>query len=271
MNADITATIDSLARQADILVFGETHGTREVPQVLGQWLSRLENAGYGALALEVPRAEQGALRAWAQGTLGVPPQFFTHPVGDGRGNEQVLALVHAATSRGWALICFDEMVMANWRTRDQKMAENLVAEWQRCCPDQKVVGICGNLHSRLTPAPDLGERFWPSFAAQAQRLLPQRTVRSINVVFHQGQYFNLGRRSFRLPPIDAPYITTDEADGHTLTLHLPRATPVTHLAPPAHLGCWALFLLPAQVVVACLLGLQRWAHLAMRRIFRHHA
>jgi hypothetical protein len=149
----------------------------------------------------------------------------------------VLALARAAAGRGWALICFDEIVVANWRARDQKMAEQLVAEWQHCCPSLKVLCICGNLHSRITPGAGPGARFWPSFAAQTQRLLPHRPVRSVNLVFHQGRYYNLRVQQFRLPPIETAYVAADENDGHTLALHLPRATAVTHLAPPASQGC----------------------------------
>ena len=73
-------------------MFGETHGTKEVPAVLENLLPTLAKLGYGALALEVPRDEQAALTLWAKDDTAPAPRFFAKPSPDGRGNQQVLAL-----------------------------------------------------------------------------------------------------------------------------------------------------------------------------------
>jgi hypothetical protein len=65
--ADVRKSLDTLASESDVLVFGETHGTKEVPAVLEDLLPTLTKLGYGALALEVPHDEQPALARWAKG------------------------------------------------------------------------------------------------------------------------------------------------------------------------------------------------------------
>jgi hypothetical protein len=130
------------------------------------------------------------------------------------------------------------------------MAEKLLTEWEHTCPDKKVVCICGNLHSRISVSPHTRDPYWPSFAANLQILRPEIVVRSINLVFHQGAFFNLKVQKVHGQPITDAYITHDIHDGHTLSLHLPRATPVTHLGEPIHFGIFAqLSLLVQRIVV----------------------
>ncbi len=172
MNTEVIKAITTLAQQTDILIFGEVHGTQEVPQVISNLLKGLQPLGYGALGLEIPYSEQEPLRRWAIDEAHEPPQFFMHPLGDGRGNEQVLTLVRNVINSNWHVLCFDGHSISNWKERDRIMAESLLTEWARICPDEKVVCICGNLHSRLSPSSHNGDKYWPSFAANLQFLKP---------------------------------------------------------------------------------------------------
>jgi len=233
MNVEVLEAITTLAQQTDILIFGEVHGTQEVPQMISDYLEKLQPIGYGALGLEIPYPEQESLWHWAIGEVQELPRFFRHPLGDGRGNAQALALVHKAASLNWRIFCFDTGLARNWQERDRKMAENLLTEWAHTCPDKKVVCICGNLHSRISVPPRTRDPYWPSFAANLQILRSDIVVQSINIVFHQGAFFNYKVQTLNGEPITDAYITHDINDGHTLSLHLPRATPVTHLGEPS--------------------------------------
>jgi hypothetical protein len=249
MNTEVIKAVITLAEQTHILIFGEIHGTQEVPQLVSDYLERLQPLGYGALALEIPYSEAETLWRWATGETQGIPQFFSHPSGDGRGNEQVLALVRKATQLNFRVFCFDAELAGNWQERDRIMAENLLNKWEHTCPEKKVVCICGNLHSRLSPSSHTRDPYWPSFATNLQILKPDVVVQSINIVFHQGAFFNLRVQRLNNKPITDAYVTHDINDGHSLSLHLPKATPATHLTPPRRMGFFTLFfsLVPTMV------------------------
>ena len=237
--APVLQSLLDLAAGADVLLIGETHGTREVPRLVAALLDPLAALGYGGLGLEMARDQRDALAAWAAGAATPPPPFFAAPWPDGRGNAQALALTRAAAGRGYALLAFDQDVRqpANvWADRDRFMAENLLVQRAALCPQRKIIAVCGDLHSRLTPpAP---AEFWPSFAEGLRRRAPDLTVRSLAVVFGSGSFYNYGQRRLRARlagPADAPRVDRG-AGGHDLELHLPAATAASFLAPPQQPG-----------------------------------
>jgi hypothetical protein len=111
------------------------------------------------------------------------------------------------------------------------MAENLAEQWKQRCPDRKVIAMCGNLHSRLSPVPEPYAALWPSFAAVFRDRNPARAVHSVLVAFHGGSFFNNDAVQEVLEdPIPRAEWREDPVMGHTFALHLPRATPPTFLA-----------------------------------------
>ena len=226
---DVRQSLKTLAIESDVLVFGEIHGTKEVPAVVEELLPTLTEQGYRALALEVPCDEQPAVAAWAKGDTDAVPRFFANPGSDGRGNQQVLALVRRSLRPpyGWKLICFDgsdeefmrqmmerlpkdakgniadgaaklssDDMVALSVERDRAMAKNFAAEWKKLPTECKVVAVCGNLHARTAnhaPAESPMKALWPSFAEVLKRDHPQWQVRSINVQALSGEYFNEGK------------------------------------------------------------------------------
>jgi hypothetical protein len=182
-----------------------------------------------------PWAEQPSIVRWATGASPTVPPFFAASPSDGRGNQQLLALIRQTAERGWQVLCFSDdpdQGCATWIDRDRVMAENLAAQWKQYCPDRKVVGLSGNLHSRLIRtevAPDL----WPSFAAAFQQQNPQWVVRSVDLVFHGGSFFNNTLQTLHDDPLAEAELREDVRMGHSWALHLPRATAATFRVPPA--------------------------------------
>ena len=235
---DVRQTLLDLAAECDVLILGELHGTQEVPQLALGLLPDLAGLGYRGLALEIPEPAREGLASWATGATQEPPEFFTRPGEDGRGNVQALSLVKEAATQGWTPLCFDMrpgQAASRWADRDAWMAHNRDAQWRRLCPDAKVLGVCGNFHSRLTnratpdsPAYD----FWLSFAAALQAGRPEKVVHSVNVMSHEGGFFNGGRvQELTGEPLAQP-AARHPHDDHTVQVHLPRATPATFLAEP---------------------------------------
>jgi hypothetical protein len=247
LSTDVVQALIDVAVMSDVLLFGELHGTQEVPRLLVRLLDDLAAVGYRGLALEIPQDVRNMLEQWAKAESSTVPTFFAHPFADGRGNRQVLALVHQVltSEHEWHLLCFDQghdQPMNQWADRDGWMAHNLREQWHHLCPQAKIVGICGNLHSRLSLPPNRDVTYWPSFAHQLQHLSPDRTVRTVKVRFQTGSYFNLKRRrlgrfGWGLLPLPRKVAIRQSVD-HSLELILPIASPATFLAAPCngHLG-----------------------------------
>lgn len=236
--AEVRSYLLSLAAECDILLFGELHGTREVPRLIASLLPDLFALGYRGLALEIPSDQRQQIDLWRRAMASIP-RFFATPSGDGRGNAEVLALIRDA-GRAWAMLCVDAAEgepCSAWHERDASMARNLAKQRRQFCPEGKVVGICGNMHSRLEnrfPADHPMFGLWPSFAAALRDLDPQLSVRSVNIRFREGTFYNVNVRTVA-PPSEAPLPPCIEESGemgHTCDLVLPRCTPASFLAPP---------------------------------------
>ncbi len=224
----------ALAAESDLLLIGELHGTQEVPRLMLGLLPELASLGYGGLALEISVGQRDQLLRYIQGEDVPPPMFGPSNFRDGRGNMQALSLIQQAVAAGWHLLCFDVATMqsdSTWADRDRGMAQNLLDQWGQHCPRQKVFGVCGSYHSRLVPPTEPTE-FWPSFAYSFQQARPDLRVNSVKLKHQRGAFFNGEIRTFD----NGPEFSVDQAEvhpadwlGHTMDLHLPRATAVTFL------------------------------------------
>jgi hypothetical protein len=235
-----------LAGRCDLLLFGELHGTREVPGLVAGLLNKLGSLGYCGLGLEVPHDERQALADWASGKTQEPPRFYAQPSKDGRGSSEALELVKQATTLGWQVLCFDQATsqpVQGWAERDAWMAHNLLEQWAALCNGRRVAAVCGSLHARLAPAQGVGrllrkaitsgEERWPSLAARVHQRQPALALGSIDVRFAAGAYVNMGQRSiYPRPGIRTQASVRSGDPAFTLELWLPRANPATFLANP---------------------------------------
>ena len=259
------ARIEDLAASSDVLILGEFHGTREVPELVAGLLAPLNERGYRVLALEVPNDQQAPLLAWARGETDRIPDFFAKPNGDGRGNVQLLELVRAAVSPPfrWQVVCFEDaesileerfraLIQKNragesglaqmmsddsvalWRENDAAMASNLLREIESLKSTGRILAICGDLHARTKrDAKDpFASKFWPSFAGMVKQGRPAWGVSSVCVEFSSGAYFNGGKvQTIRGRPIEHAEVRSAGQTGWDLVLSLPKASPATLLSP----------------------------------------
>ena len=269
MPAKVRQSLTALASGCDVLVVGEVHGTQEVPAIVEGLLDALSKLGFRALALEAPHDEQAAIAAWATGATEAVPMFFAKPGEDGRGNEQVLALVRRALRPPyeWKLICFDatekellsqmtaylpkgaegsvteraaklsfEDIIALTVQRDALMAKYFTAEQKKLGTNERVLAICGNVHARKAnhaPAESPLRLTWPSFAAVLKQDHPHWQLRSINVQAFGGEYFNEGKvNKFNERPLANVEARRIEKGDWDWELNLPRATAATFLESP---------------------------------------
>ena len=225
-------TLLDLARDTDVLLVGDTHGTQEIPRLLAGLAPALAPLGYRALGLEMPPDEGAPLRAWADGVTDALPQFFADPSGDGRSSLQVLAMVRTLRRAGWEVFAFDgtaEHWKGTWASRDRGMAESFAAQFQTLPQWSKALALCGLGHARLRQSPGWGAERWPSCAANLAAMLGDRRIRSVNICFHGGTFYN-GLRVRKQPPQPWPWpeaagqAAPTPDDGYTLELHLQAST-----------------------------------------------
>jgi hypothetical protein len=263
LSASAERSITELAAKSDVLILGETHGTKEVPAIGETLLAPLTKLGYNVLALEVPSDHREPLTDWATGKTPILPAFFAKPNEDGRGNLQLLALIRTALSPPyrWQLICFDETEAAMQREeeeltrnvdkeslgkletalqpnflafslrRDATMASNLANQRQKVELHPKVLAICGNLHARIanhSAADSPLSALWPSFAAVLKSNHADWRINSINIRPHSGGFFNAGKvNTFGGPALDHVEAHSERDSDWSLELGLPHGTPAT--------------------------------------------
>jgi hypothetical protein len=148
--------IKELADRSDVLILGESHGSKEVPEIVAALLPALSKMGYQVLALEVPSDQQAALTDWATGKTQTLPSFYAKPMrNDGRANQQMLSLIRMALSPPyrWKLICFD----VSQGDEPFTSSQHLIEEYVKKAGDQ-AVDKDGTIH--LEKESDLTIAIW---------------------------------------------------------------------------------------------------------------
>lgn len=237
--------VETLVRESGdrrLVVLGEMHGTREVPQLAGDLVEHWSKAGPVLLALEIPAGEHVALRDAVAGhgtAAAIAPlrgrSWWQMPAtdNDGRRSEDVLALVarigrlHEA-GRDVAILPFDPR---NRRCFELDICEAAMAHVIRraydALPVGRIVVVVGNLHAMRHPPSDPASPFAGKtpMTAHLRDLAPV----SIDITAERGQFWAcqdvdacgkvvVGRpRPGGRQPDDAPY-------GYRLVL--PSFTPI---------------------------------------------
>jgi hypothetical protein len=246
---EVLGQIAELADDADALFFGEIHGTQEIPRIIAGLLPMLCEHGYRGFGVEAPRFEQENLRRWLSDPTTPVPDFYAKPWPDGRGSREMLALVQLAHRIGFQVFCFDPgliNVKAAWTERDAGMAQNSQEIWQKEFLNDKIVLLCGSNHAFLQPHPQVGVDLWPSFAEQLRQRMPDKQVRSINLMPANGKFYNMGIRDLQpfqflgtpAEPLETP--RTGASEYVSLQVNFPECHPATFLSPPRFPGQWQL-------------------------------
>ncbi len=143
----MSSVVEPIA-SCSLVVFGEFHGTTEVPAFLADVLAASRPPV--ALAIEWPRDLQPAVDDFlATGDrtrlLAAPHDFWSYR--DGRSSAAMLALVDRARQHGAPVICFDD-TFPSAEDRDAGMAALLLAALP--APPTRVLVLCGNLHAQTS-------------------------------------------------------------------------------------------------------------------------
>jgi hypothetical protein len=153
---DWNAEVPSTVAQARLVIFGEVHGTKEIPALVGEfvcWRSGRSQSVF--LGLEIPQEEQRAIDAYLSGggTLVDQKQLtsgvFWNTVRDGRSSEAIVQLIERIRRLRGSHVGVGIVAIDSGRydvSRDAAMARNLEA-FMRMHPGSKFVALVGNIHA----------------------------------------------------------------------------------------------------------------------------
>ena len=182
------ATPRPLSRQADpctavafpaallapgrVLLFGEFHGTRELPAAFGELVCSAALSGPVVVGLELPRSEAERVAAYleapdpeARGRLLQSSPFWTATYQDGRASEAMAALLARLGALRTAglpveVFCFDQDGDHPAAGRDGRMAQAIAAA-VKSRPAARALVLTGNLHARTSPGVPWDATFEP--------------------------------------------------------------------------------------------------------------
>lgn len=149
----------SLLGSGTFLLFGEFHGTAELPAFFGEAVCQVSGSRPVLVGLEVPGSELNRVTTYLD-SAGAPPDraalligsFWTSPVQDGRRSMAMLGLIErlrVLRKAGAAVqvTLFDVEEAEAGPDRDERMARNLAAA-ARAHPGATVLAHMGNYHAR---------------------------------------------------------------------------------------------------------------------------
>jgi erythromycin esterase-like protein len=196
--------ISPLLKRGNILLFGEMHGTQEIPAFIGDVVClAIKKKSPVILGLEIPSDEQmaidrflvskGGKEAEAQLTKGA----FWHrksqdgsSFSDGRTSTAMLQLMEQvralrAASSKVRIVAYDQIPGSGSQSRDRVMAENLTHLASRE-PKSLLVVLSGDVHTRLTPGTSWNKDFEPMGYLLAKSINSSR-INSFAVSHEGGQ------------------------------------------------------------------------------------
>lgn len=168
------------------VIFGEIHGTKEIPRFIGSVVCEVSRLGPVVLGLEMPGDDHSldAFLASDGGTMArrtlLSGPFWRRQSQDGRSSLAMFELIDQmrtlrAGGREIEVLPFDAETTGD-TTRDQLMAM-AIAQKRRLSPDSRFILLMGNLHARKTTDQSWGSEDYAWVAS----LLPFRAI-SLNMV-----------------------------------------------------------------------------------------
>lgn len=152
--------LDGVVRAGSVVLFGEVHGTREIPGFVGDALCQAGAGGPMHLAIEVPRTEQPRINAYLASS-GRPEDraalltgpFWNREFQDGRSSAAMAELIERArglraAGRPLYVLAFDVAPDAKGSERDAEMAKQVLAA-HSAAPTERFLVLAGNVHTKI--------------------------------------------------------------------------------------------------------------------------
>jgi hypothetical protein len=190
--------LSALLKRGNILLFGELHGTQEVPAFIADVVCiAAKKRAPVILGLEIPSEEQAAIDRFLDSGGGPAAEArltegaFWHPkLQDGRPSVAMLHLieqVRALRASGYKvrIVAYDSKPGTPSQERDRVMAQNLTAVAGRE-PGNLLVVLSGNVHNRLTRGVSWSNEYEPMGYLLTKSISSSRIV-SLNMSHAGGE------------------------------------------------------------------------------------
>lgn len=206
----------SAIRGKKLILFGEIHGTREIPELVTKVLP---NLAINTLFLEIPVDQQPFIDAFlAAGTkesLATIP-FYASPALDGRGSKEYLEvirkvfLLNQKMTHKTRIVCVDVPAeqKKSSEQRDTFMCQQILKNLEKQC-----LFIAGNIHTSLKPVSAGGKRVLTT-GTLLKQYFPKEIV-SIALVPLSGKFYNFGVQSISTKELQTRYNLTAKEQGNT--------------------------------------------------------
>lgn len=145
--------------KANMLFFGELHGTKEAPELVGRVVCARALKGPVALGLEIPTSEQAVINRYLASDGGAASKAkllsgdFWRTDNDGRASTAMLALIeHARNLKqlGLPITVFAFTQINAGMTYDASIAQT-IRDFHSKHPQLRVVALMGNVHASQSP------------------------------------------------------------------------------------------------------------------------
>lgn len=188
-NGPVQCDAPSGIPNAQILLFGEMHGSVESPTLVGKVACALAENGPVALGLELPSTEQAPIDRYLASTGGAAArtalqsgQFWGH--GDGRSSVAMFKLIDTARrlkKAGLAVSVFTLDPDLAGTADDNKALAHALRMYRDRHPASRIVALMGNLHAGQAVISPFGETITPA----GYYLRDLRPI-SVYVTYHSG-------------------------------------------------------------------------------------
>jgi len=157
-----------------VIVFGEIHGTKEIPETILNFLKNLDEDF--DICLEIPEEFQNNLS-----------DFFKEKPSDGRNSKEYLNLIKELSKLNKNIFCIDPIVQ-NQKEKEEGLAKNSLTR----LGNKKVFLILGEVHASKEKIIFNGQEIIPTGYLLKEKL--KEGFFNVRLKPSKGKYFNFGIR-----------------------------------------------------------------------------
>ncbi len=197
---DAVRTIRTEAADHRLILLGEMHGTRQIPDLVGKLMAAYAAEGPALLGLEAHNSEHDAMQRYLASDGGVQARtdLLASPFWsvngeqhDGRRNYDTIDLIEQvrqlrAEGRDVAIVPYDNSpsVSLDSQTRDKDMAFRMRAAYA-ALPRGRLLVLSGNVHAMLERPSYAREEMQTPMGSYLRDLNPY----SVNIIANRGEFW----------------------------------------------------------------------------------
>ena len=172
-----------------LILFGEIHGTKEIPKIITKFFSEIKEDF--DLCLEIPEEFQNELDSFMQG--GKTPSFFEIDLLDGRNSKEYFELIEEIKKinedkiKKINIFCVDSFAKSQ-KEKEENLAKNIL----KVLNEKTVFAIMGEIHSSKEKI-----NFNDLEIITAGNILHgklKEEIFSVRIKPKEGKYFNFGEK-----------------------------------------------------------------------------